>query len=456
MGDGSWVMTVEDVSERKRAETLAAHLARYDALTGLPNRAQFIEALSLAIDQVRESGRRIALASFDLDHLGEVNDAHGVEAGDAVLAGIAARARADGRVGELVARVGGDEFCVLKTMEAEEELEEFVPRLLRTITTPIMVGGKRVSASARMGIAIYPNDASDGSRLMANAELALARAREEAAGAVRMYDPDYDEVARHRRELVRDMIEGLQRGEFHVAYQQQSSILDGEVIGHEALLRWRHPIRGAIGPDEFIPVAEQSGFIGQLGLWVLDTACREAMEVDLPGRLAVNLSPFQLDDVDLADNIARILRTTGFSPSRLELEVTETAVVSNKARALRTLGALQDLGIGIALDDFGTGYSSIETLRALRWDKLKLDRSLLTEVEDCTQGRAIMRAVISLGQALGTTVLAEGVETEVQLRLLQEEGCDQVQGYLFGRPAPIQQVRPTADADLEELRGMVR
>jgi diguanylate cyclase (GGDEF)-like protein/PAS domain S-box-containing protein len=433
MGDGAWVMTIEDITERKRAEATAAHLSRHDALTGLPNRAHFLEALTIAINQLGPL-RRIALVSFDLDQFSDVNDTYGTALGDAVLTGVANRFRAECRVGESIARMGGDEFAVFKVMDSEEELEEFVPRLIRGIAAPVTVGGAKVSISARMGIAILPNDATDGNRLIANAELALARARSEPDGTVCMYDPQYDEVARRRRELAREMADGLEQGQFFVVYQPQFSTRTGENVGYEALLRWHHPIRGLVSPTEFIPIAEQSGLIDELTRFVLETACRDVIGAGWAGRVAVNLSPIQLGDARLAETVAKVLRSTGLPPGRLELEVTETAIVAGKQVALRTLAALQSIGVSVALDDFGTGYSSLETLRALKWNKIKLDRSFVAEVESSDESRAIMHAMILLGHALRTPVLAEGVETGGQLEFLRRENCDEVQGFLLGRP----------------------
>jgi len=426
-------------SERHVAESdaRASFLSDHDRLTGLPNRNQFVEATHVAVRQAEGSNLLVAVVTIDFDDFSAVNDAHGTSIGDQVIQAAADRMRANLKVGELIARVGGDEFAAVKTMSSSAELEEFIPRLIRAMSAPFLIDEVAVSDTVSMGIAIYPTDSGDAGKLIANADLALGRAESMGRGAVCLYDPTFDEVARQRRELSHEIEHGLNNGQFFLAYQVQKQVSDASIVGYEALLRWQHPRRGLVNPGEFIAVAEQSGHMVALGRWVMTTACSEFTNAGLEGRLAVNLSPYQLSDPGLIETVVDALLKAGMSPTRLELEVTETALIANNAHSLATLQQLQTMGISIALDDFGTGYSSLETVRSFSWDTIKLDRSFMSELESSDQSKAIMRALSALGQALGTPVLAEGVETQEQLDALIRKGCDHAQGFLLGRPLPI-------------------
>jgi predicted signal transduction protein with EAL and GGDEF domain len=298
------------------------------------------------------------------------------------------------------------------------------------------VDGDEVRLEASLGVAMFPRDGTSRETLVNNADLALGRAKAAShADKVCFYEAEMDEAARDRRALAKDLMSALKNDEFRVFYQVQKSVKTGGVTGYEALIRWKHPVRGFISPVEFIGVAEESGAIIDIGAWVLRTAVREAARWTNGARIAVNLSPVQLKDVDLIDTVREVLAETGLSPSRLELEITESTIIEDRLTALHILRQIKALGVTIAIDDFGTGYASLDTLNAFPFDKIKIDRGFLMEADRTPQARAIVRAILALGKSLEIPVLAEGVETEAQLNLLREEGCEEAQGYLLGRPA---------------------
>ncbi|MCD2180647.1 bifunctional diguanylate cyclase/phosphodiesterase [Rhizobium sp. GN54] len=435
--DGGWVATYEDISERLRNEEQIAYMARHDSLTGLPNRADFTDTLAVAIEDARHSSGKVAAIGIDLDKFKEVNDTRGHATGDLVLTTLAQRMQACLEPGETVARFGGDEFAASKRYDDMAELEAFIERLERCFHEPIEIDGLEIKPGASLGVAIYPQDADNLEALLNNADLAMYRAKDELVQTVCFYEVSMDEAARSRRVLAKDLWLAAERDEFRLHYQVQKAVETGAVTGYEVLLRWLHPERGMVSPMEFIPVAEECGAILPIGEWVLREACREAASWAEPHKIAVNLSPVQLANADVADLVLRVLMETGLAPHRLELEITETTIIRDKDRALQTLGLIRALGVTIAIDDFGTGYSSLETLRSFPFDKIKLDRSFMVEVEDNPQAKAILRAIVALGQTLEIPVLAEGVETREQLGILLHEGCDQAQGYYLGRPAPM-------------------
>jgi diguanylate cyclase (GGDEF)-like protein len=431
--DGGWVTTFEDFTERRRSETKIAHMALHDGLTGLPNRTSFNRWLDKEIEHAGGRGSQVAMIAIDLDRFKEINDSQGHAAGDQVLQkiaeGLAERIGED----EIVARLGGDEFAVAKHFVDSADLADFVARVDSVFGAEIGAqDGLAVGAS--IGIAIYPTDATQRETLLNNADLAMYRAKGSLTEHICYYEPGMDETARHRRQLANDLRQALARDELSVLYQPQRMLKTNEISGYEALMRWHHPRLGAVSPSEFIPIAEETGEIVRLGEWVLRTACAEAATWARPDKIAVNLSPVQLLQADLPETVTQILIDTGLPPRRLELEITETAIIADKVRALHTLRRIKALGVSVAMDDFGTGYSSLDTLHSFPFDKIKIDKSFLLKAEDNEQARAIIRAVLALGKSLGIPVLAEGVETELQLALLLGEGCDEAQGYLFGRP----------------------
>jgi predicted signal transduction protein with EAL and GGDEF domain len=338
---------------------------------------------------------------------------------------------------EFVARFGGDEFAAVKRFKDMAELHEFLGRLETCLSTDIGVDGFEIKPGASMGVALYPQDAETAEQLLGNADLAMYRAKGALKQSVCFYEVAMDEAARSRRALANDLWAAIDKKQFHLHYQVQKSVMTGAITGYEVLLRWKHPERGNVPPMDFIVLAEECGAILPIGEWVLREACREAASWKLPHKIAVNLSPVQLMNSDIAALVHTVLLETGLSPSRLELEITETSIITDKERVLHTLRQIKNLGVSIAIDDFGTGYSSLETLRAFPFDKIKLDRSFMDQVESSPQAKAIVRAILALGQSLEVPVLAEGVETQIQLDILLSEGCNEAQGYFLGRPKPM-------------------
>jgi predicted signal transduction protein with EAL and GGDEF domain len=361
---------------------------------------------------------------------------HGHKAGDEVLVALAERLRGVMGRHDMVARLGGDEFIALRRFDAPEQIEEFAGRIKAALEAPLTIGGFDARVGASVGIAAYPDDARDPETLMNNADLAMYRAKSTGGVAPCFYEATLDEAIRDRRELANDLRAAIENERLEVHYQVQTSVTTQQVTGYEALVRWTHPTRGAISPTLFVPIAEENGLILALGEWVMRRACTDAMTWDHESKVAVNVSPVQLAHVDLPRLFHQIMLDTGLPPRRLEIELTESAIIANREHALHVLRQIKALGIGVALDDFGTGYSSLETLRAFPFDKIKLDRLFVSELEESPQAVAIVRAVLALGKSLSIPILAEGIETESQLSVLQREGCDEVQGFLLGYPQP--------------------
>ncbi|ANH03216.1 EAL domain-containing protein [Shinella sp. HZN7] len=443
--DGAWVATYEDISERLRSEEQISFLARHDSLTGLPNRACFNNRLEANLDSARRSGGKVAAIGIDLDKFKEINDTRGHAAGDEVLTTLSKRMQACLEADETIARFGGDEFAAAKRFEDIAELHDFIQRLEACLHEEIRIDGYDIKPGASLGVAIYPQDADNLEALINNADLAMYRAKDALTETVCFYEVSMDEAARSRRLIANDLWQAVERNELQLHYQVQKAVNSGDTIGYEVLLRWHHPVRGTIPPSDFIPIAEECGAILPIGEWVLREACREAATWNNEHKIAVNLSPVQLGNADVADLVHRVLLDTGLSPHRLELEITESTIIGDKERALQTLRRIKAFGVTIAIDDFGTGYSSLETLRAFPFDKIKLDRSFMSEVEASPEAKAIIRAILALGQTLRVPVLAEGVETRSQLDILLDEGCDEAQGYFLGRPMPVERIRPGSE-----------
>ncbi|NEK37392.1 putative bifunctional diguanylate cyclase/phosphodiesterase [Rhizobium leguminosarum] len=416
------------------------HMALNDSLTGLPNRASFNERLDQEIALARGAGGKVALIGIDLDRFKEINDLRGHSVGDEVLRILSRRMINLLREGEFVARLGGDEFAAVHRLRNQADLLDFLSRLEAALTKPIRLDDYEVIPGASIGVAIYPDNADSTEVLISNADLAMYRAKADITREVCFYKRSMDETVRARRNLASELREAIENNQLDVHYQVQTSISTGEIRGYEALLRWEHPQHGFIPPSEFIPLAEENGLILQMGEWVLRTACAKAATWEPQYKVAVNLSPVQFVHTDLSKLVLEVLIETGLSPDRLELELTESTIFTDKERALHMLRQIKALGVSIALDDFGTGYSSLDTLRAFPFDKIKLDRSFMSEIESSPQAKAIIRAVLALGKSLEIPVLAEGIETQDQLTLLTTEGCDEAQGFFLGRPAPLHRI----------------
>ncbi|MBN3818804.1 EAL domain-containing protein [Paraburkholderia sp. Se-20369] len=425
-----------------RAESLE-HLRRMalsDMLTGLPNRASFNERLDLELALAHERGAKLALIGIDLNRFKEINDLRGHHAGDEVLRILARRMTNLLRDGEFIARIGGDEFAAICRMGSDAHLTEFLERLEPALYKTIRLDDYEIVPGASFGVAIYPDDATTKAVLVNNADLAMYRAKGSITRPVCFYEPAMDQLVRARRSLAADLRRAVADKQLSIHYQVQTSLTTGEVRGYEALLRWRHATLGAISPSEFIPLAEENGMIIDIGEWVLREACANAAGWEPPYIVAVNVSAVQFMHTDLTKLVADVLEETRLPPARLQLELTESTIFAGRERALRTLREIKALGVTIALDDFGTGYSSLDTLRSFPFDRIKLDRSFVTDAETNPPDRAIVRAVLALGKSLGIPILAEGIETHDQLSLLTEEGCDEAQGFLLGRPVPLDEI----------------
>ena len=433
---------VRDLSARRSAEQHIRFLAHHDALTGLPNRASFSRTLEEQIARSTRDRTCFAVLCLDLDRFKEVNDLFGHPAGDAMLKRVATALTEvmDGRGS--AARLGGDEFAVLLTDLPGPDRAGRVSEAIMdafAATNEQAGGGPMIAAS--IGIAVYPDNADNAEHLMSHADTALYRAKQDGRGIYRYYSAEMGAEVRERRLLEHDLRHAVSRNELHLVYQPQVDIETGDVTGFEALVRWDHPVRGTVAPGVFIPIAEESGLILQIGDWVLRTACTEAASWHAPLSIAVNVSGVQVLAPSFAHDIHEMLVVTGLSPKRLEVEITETALVRDMPRAIATLRMVRALGVNIAMDDFGTGYSSLANLRAFPFSKIKVDQSFIKSVDRNTQSAAIVRAVLGLGSGLDIPVIAEGVERPEELEFLRAEVCKGAQGYLISRPATISEFK---------------
>jgi diguanylate cyclase (GGDEF)-like protein/PAS domain S-box-containing protein len=450
-GGASYLLSIsEDITERKRAEEQVVYLARHDALTALPNRVAFLDQLETTVSGAGESP--FAALCLNLDRFKEINDLFGHAAGDAVLRECARRLQLlDGRV--VIARVGGDEFgAILPEGEMPRAAETLAGKFMACFDNPFIIDGEPVQIRASIGVAVYPTDGSDATTLLANADAALDRAKEY-RGVVRFFSTEMDERQRRRRALQHELGSALAKNELLLHYQPLA-LINGEIMGFEALMRWRRESGDFISPGEFIPLAEENGLILEIGEWGLRKACQEAASWAAPLRIAVNLSPVQFRHGDLPGMVHAALLESGLSPDRLEIEITEGVLLGDSSRALSILRRLKALGVRISMDDFGTGYSSLSYLQSFPFDKIKIDRAFISNLEGNNQSAAIVTAMIGLARGLGLPVLAEGVETEKQLAFLANEYCDEVQGYLIGKPRPIEDYAALLTVLPEQLRRM--
>jgi diguanylate cyclase (GGDEF)-like protein/PAS domain S-box-containing protein len=437
---GNEVYAIRDLTERHRNEARIAHMARHDALTDLPNRVLLRERLEPAL----RSGRccEIALLCLDLDRFKAVNDTLGHPVGDALLKQVAKRLLACVRDGDTVARVGGDEFVILQsTAEPWKEAADLAARIIDKISTPYDVKGHRVSIGTSVGIAVPLGEHVTAESLLAQADMALYSSKGSGRGVYTFFEPEMNTRAHARRELEHDLRSALANGELELAYQPFIDLKRYQICGAEALLRWRHPRRGLVQPDSFIPIAEETGLIGEIGAWVLREACAEAARWPADIKIAVNLSPAQFKCPRLVEAVSAALADAKVAAPRLELEITESVLLQDSESTLDTLRRLRDLGARISMDDFGTGYSSLSYLQKFSFDKIKIDRCFVSNAAEGGGGLAVIRAISGLGRALGLVVTAEGVETQPQLDLVRAEGCAEVQGYIFSAPVSARELR---------------
>ncbi|WP_316396095.1 EAL domain-containing protein [Bradyrhizobium sp. 33ap4] len=444
------IKTHEDVTDRRQTESRMAHMAYHDGLTDLPNRAAFLQALTQMIEACDGTDEEFAVLCVDLDGLKEINDVYGHAMGDKVLVEVAQRLQAVAR-GGVVARLSGDEFGLIIDGKQPVVGIALAEQAAEALGQDFLIDGKSVRTGLTTGIAVFPDNGSDAASLLANSGAALFRAKAKSRGTISIFEPEMDQQIRDRRVLHQELSVAIKNGELSLYYQPQAaaggSVAASQIIGFEALARWHHPVRGFVPPGDFIPLAEESGLIVEMGEWILREACREAASWAIPLQVAVNLSPAQFTHGDLVGLVHSILLETGLTPDRLELEITEGVLIEDFDRGLSLLRRLKALGVRISMDDFGSGYSSLSYLQAFPFDKIKIDRAFVINLGRNPQSAAIVRAVIDLGHGLEMSIVAEGVETEAQLDFLAEEGCDAVQGYLIGRPAPIGQFAALVGGD---------
>jgi diguanylate cyclase (GGDEF)-like protein len=449
-------ITADLASSREEAHRLALH----DALTGLPNRVLLAGRLEQDLAHAQRDGTMLAMLCMDLDRFKQVNDTLGHPVGDALLRAVANRLRDCLRECDTVARLGGDEFAIVQApLRRVEDAVTLAQRLIEALSEPYELAGHQVVIGASVGIALAPADAAGAGELLKMADLALYRAKTNGRGTFRLFEPGMDTEMQARRVLELDLRRAIAGGEFELHYQPLVNLSSGRVAALEALARWRHPRRGLLLPGEFIPLAEKTGLIVPLGAWALRQACADAARWPADTCVSVNVSAVQIKGPGLVEAVLGALAASTLRPERLELEITEAALLTDTDAALATLRELRALGVRIAMDDFGTGYSSLSYLRKFPFDKIKIDRSFVRDIETCADSTAIVRAVTGLGANLGIATVAEGVETLAQLDRLRAEGCDQVQGYYFSRPVPAADVAaiigdPRITAALIPERGL--
>jgi len=453
MQDGGWVTTHEDVTEQRQQEERIRHMARHDALTQLPNRVQFLDDMASAEAAIAR-GDKVAVLCIDLDHFKGVNDTLGHALGDKVLQQASARLWGTTRENDVLSRLGGDEYALLlRDIDNPADAASIAERIVRVMGQPFSIEGHQVVIGASVGIAMAPQDGETADDLMKNADLALYKAKNEGRSTFHFFEAGMDAAIQKRRSLEQGLRLALTRNELRLVYQPLVGLKENRVTCLEALLRWDSE-RGTISPAEFIPVAEETGLIVPIGEWVLREACRQAVQWPAHVRVAVNLSVVQFKNKRLYETVEAVLRETGLLPTRLELEITESLLLADNEPTLKTLHKLRALGVRISMDDFGTGYSSLSYLRSFPFDKIKIDRSFMRDLKSKGDSLAIIKAVIGLGHSLGMSTTAEGIETEEQLAAVREQGCNEVQGFLFSPPVSAAAV--TDMLDKEAMRPKLR
>ena len=444
LAGGGWVALHEDITQRRRQEREITHLARHDVLTNLANRGLFREQLQQALLRLRR-GQGFAVLCLDLDRFKPVNDTLGHPVGDALLKLVSERLLACVRQGDLVARLGGDEFAIIQANVRDvDSSEKLAGRVVETISKPYAINGHRIEISTSIGIAIAPRDGSDADLLLNNADLALYRTKAEGRNGYSFFKPEMNDHILVRRTLEADLRKALEEESLTLSYQPIVCLKQRKVTGFEAQPRWIHPERGTIPPAEFIELAEESGLVAEIGEWALRQACMQAVRWPQPARIGINLSPLQIKR-DLTDVVLQALAGSGLPPDRLELEITEAVLMQDSQNTLATLHQLRQLGVRIAMDDFGRGYCSLSYLRSFPFDRIKIDRAFIADLERSQQSRAIVEAVVGLGNTLGMATVAEGVESYAQFDAVRGLGCAEAQGFYFSRPV--------AGADAERLLG---
>ncbi len=438
MSDGGMVRTYTDITDRRTAEEQIRYFAHHDSLTKLGNRMEFRQRLDEAIALARRSGLSTAVLYLDLDGFKLVNDTHGHETGDKLLVEVAARLQDVVRSIDTVARMGGDEFAVIQTLvDHPSAAERLAERIQAVVREPCGLSGVRCSVDVSIGIALSPEHAADAESLLRDADIALYRAKASGKGTYRMFDTGIDRRQQRMFMIEQDLRQALAGQQFFLEYQPIVDMTTLATVRYEALLRWRHPVEGVVAPGEFIGLAEKSGLIVPIGAWAMEQACSEAASWPESIEVAVNLSPAQFTDRTLPAQVAGVLARTGIAPGRLHLEVTEGLMLDDTSAVLGAMAALRATGVRFSLDDFGTAHAGLTYLRRFPFDSIKIDRSFVQDAPSEQESRAIVAAILAMGQAFGLTVIAEGVETEAQLALMREMGCGQVQGYLLGRPGKV-------------------
>ncbi|WP_207459278.1 EAL domain-containing protein [Azospirillum sp. SYSU D00513] len=445
MPNGGWVATHEDVTAQKRSEAQITFLAHHDPLTGLPNRTQFHDNLERELARLGANGQ-IAVLFLDLDRFKTVNDTLGHAVGDALLKEVARRIADCIRSTDSFARLGGDEFAILLAPTRPEDTAALANRVIQALDAPFHIDGVKIAVGTSVGIAFAPDHGRSSTQLLKRADTALYRAKAEGRNIHRVFEEGMEAQSESRRELEFDLRTAVIERQFLLHYQPIVDLRTLRILGFEALVRWNHPRRGMVSPAEFIPLAEESGLIVPIGAWVLREACLEAARWPSALKLSVNISPVQVASATITDDVSEALRQSGLGACRLELEITESAIFGDADHALAALGRLRELGVRISMDDFGTGYSSLSYLHKYPFGKIKVDRSFVSGLSLDGRYLSIIRAVINIGRSLNMTITAEGVETREQLELLRAEGCDEAQGFLFGRPMPADRIAAMLDS----------
>lgn len=441
----------KQIALRGTAERRFRHIAMHDPLTGLPNRVMFKERLAQELVRAQRDQTFVAVLAIDLDRFKMVNDVFGHATGDDLLRMVTERLVDGARRMDTVARLGGDEFVVIHSgLKLPADAAQLATRLVQSMKEPLLLGENQIMSSLSIGVAVSSPAIHDGDELLRSADIALYRAKTEGRSTFRFFEVEMDAELQARQQLERDLREAITNEEMRLHYQPLMDVANGHLLGFEALLRWNHATRGNVPPSDFIPLAEETGLIVELGEWILRRACREAMQWSGSFQVAVNLSPVQFRHPDLPEKVRQILLETGLPAERLELEITEGVLIEDSEAALSLLRELKALGVRVSMDDFGTGYSSLSYLKLFPFDKIKIDRSfvqqLMTEKEDA----AIVRAILAMGHSMGMIATAEGVESPEQLKYLKEEGCDQAQGFFLGRPMPLEDASALAARAFDE------